>query len=437
MGKMPETYEDTTKIATLTAQVDNLNLVIANINKLTDFYTKLETTEAVDEIFFYFVEELKLLFNVVYSGLFLVDQNDIDFIQRTVFPQEKASECKLNFNHHVDTGIFGWAINQKKFSFVPNKQKRKAGSAPDSFTIIFPLKRNKKIFGACVTEVTAQELSREQQTYVSIISKQLALALGNAVYLENINHQKSILEKYNKKLDRELSAAKKIQQNIVSNEFPLIKNVRFRSTYKPYEKIGGDFFDVIKTGDDKFITIIADISGHGVPAAMGTAILKSTFYSVFGAENTDIRKAIKKLYRQLLHYFQEEQYMTTFIGEFDLKKRKLTYFSFGHLPVIQYSDGIINKIESLNGCIGIVPIKAISSKTINLLDDSTFLLFTDGILEACNEKLDIFGMDRLEKSVLRYPSDRMIPGLIDSVEKFVGNEKIDDDIAVLQIDILK
>jgi len=428
-------------------QIDNLNFVISKINKLSNFYSKIESTDSVHDIFSYFTQEIKSLFVIEYLGLFLLNGDEVEFLMKEIYPKNKEETCLKEFNNSIQSNVFGWAINQNKFSVIPhidNDEKTDKteyeGSESKKLTIIFPLKRNKKIFGALINEIRTNQssLNNEQQAYLSIISKQLTLALGNALYLEKINLQKNILEKYKKSNEKELNLAKKIQQNIIPKSFPPINNINFNSSYQPYEKIGGDFFDVIKINNRKFVAIIADISGHGVPAALGTATLKSALYSSITPVQFDLTKSVKNLYKHLSDSFYKEQYTTLFIGEFDIITKKIRYYSFGHLPIfhLSYRKNKISFLEATTGFVGINKIKDFEFNTSYFDRGDTLLLLTDGVIEATDKDYNIFGFDKVIEIMKTKRKDRVISEILKEMKKFSNGIKNDDDVAILQIDVL-
>ena len=442
--------EASQKMEDYKTQIDNLNFVISKINKLSNFYSKIESTDSIYEIFSHFVNEIKSLFVIEYLGLFLLDDDDIEFVLKDIFPKNKKEICLKNFNNNIQSNIFGWAIKQNKFSVIPHIKSDKKNRINENFdgesldyeklTIIFPLKRNNKIFGALVNELRTSQssLNNEQQAYLSIISKQLTLALGNALYLEKINTQKNTLEKYKKRNEKELNLAKKIQQNIIPKTFPNINNINFNSSYQPYEKIGGDFFDVIKISNRKFVAVIADISGHGVPAALGTATLKSALYSSITPVQFDLTKSVKTLYKHLINSFYSEQYSTLFVGEFDIITKKIRYYSFGHLPVfhLAYRKNQINFLEATTGFVGINEIKKFEFNTAYFDRGDTLLLLTDGVIETTDIDYNIFGFDKVIDILKTKKKDRVIIEILSEMKKFSNGVKIDDDVAILQIDVL-
>jgi len=379
------------KIADYKIQIDNLNLVITRIDKLSNFYSRIEAADSVAEIFRLFTEELAVLLKIDFSGLFLLSDDELEFEMKVVSPVKFSSACASVYNEAVKSGVFGWAINQKRFSVVPYPGTMISIEKKQGLLIIFPMKRNRKIFGAIISQlqIGQRSLSSEQQTFLSIISKQATLALGNALYLVKINTQKAVLEKYKKRIDEELNAAKRIQEGIIPTSFDEISGVEFRSKYLPYHKIGGDYFDVVKIDKYRFVAVMADVSGHGVPAALGTAILKSAVYSSVNSLNFNFQESVVELYRHLWHSLPEEQFATMFIGCFNVVTHKVEYYSFGHLPVIHRKHkGNIEYLKATSGIIGI-------------------------------SQLEFF-----------------ISSVLDKMNSFAGEENIDDDITMLQINIL-
>lgn len=412
-------------------QINDLNTVIGRVARLSNFFNKIETVDSVKEIFNLFIDELKSLFEIKFAGLFLLDKDELDFELFTVNPQELFKECQNLFTEDVEAGVFGWAINQSKFSVLPDKNDL------DKLTVVFPLKRNRRIFGAVIVKMAADKdfLNSEQQSYLSVFFKQLTMALGNAVYLEEINKQKNELEKYRKRIEAEMLSAKKIQENIIPKKFPMISTTFFNAVYQPYEKIGGDFYDVLKINDRHFVAVIADVSGHGVPAALGTAAIKTAVYGSVHPLRYNFMNTVGDIVRNLQVMFSDEQYATMFIGDFDLVNRKITYCSFGHMPVIQHnrSTNHITLLEANNLFVNCWEIDKLISATAKIGETDTFLLFTDGIIECVDNSGEMYGLDRLKDLVKSSSKEHLIKAVLKQNTQFCQQQVADDDIAVLQI----
>ena len=427
------------KIADYKIQIDNLNQVITRIDKLSNFYSRIEAADSVAEIFRLFAEELEVLLKIDFSGLFLLSDDELEFEMKVVVPEKFNQDCAIAYYEAVKSDVFGWAINQKRFSVVPYPGSVVSAGKKGVLLIVFPMKRNRKIFGAIVSQlqIGQNSLSSEQQTFLSIISKQATLALGNALYLVKINTQKMVLEKYKKRIDEELNAAKRIQESIIPTSFDDIDGVKFSSRYLPYHKIGGDYFDVVKIDKYRFVAVMADVSGHGVPAALGTAILKSAVYSTINPLNFDFQKSVVDLYRHLWHSLPEEQFATMFIGDFNVATHKVEYYSFGHLPVIHRKDkGGVGYLKATSGFIGISELKDFLPSTAFFDKKDIFMLLTDGVVECADENEDIFGLERIVEVVANSDKNSLITTVLDRMNSFAGEENIDDDITMLQIDIL-
>jgi len=413
------------------SQINDLNTVIARIGRLSSFFNKIETVDAVTDIFQLFIEELRSLFSIKYAGLLLLDKQELEFQLVCSNPPEAAGDCSSQYAEEVDAGVFGWAISQNKFSVLPDRY------SADSVTVIFPLKRNRRVFGAVLAKLDADKdiMNSEQQSYLSVFFKQLTMAIGNAVYLEQINRQRNELEKYRRKIEAELLSAKKIQENIIPKKFPVFTSVFFNAYYQPYEKIGGDFYDVLKINERRFMAVIADVSGHGVPAALGTSAIKSAVYGGINPLHYDFQASVASIIRNLQVSFTDEQYATLFLGDFDLSARRITYASFGHMPVIQHNQitNVIQLLESNNLFVSSLEFENIKYNSARIGETDTFLMYTDGIIESANKNGDMFGLEKLISLVKSSRKELLLKTLLKQNAVFCAGEVIDDDIAILQI----
>ncbi len=155
----------------------------------------------------------------------------------------------------------------------------------------------------------------------------------------------------------------------------------FAVIYQPYMEAGGDFYDVVPTGEDIFNYFVADIAGHDLKASFITAALKAAIQQNIGALYTPT-ESMTMLNSVMGTLLKPGQYLTAVLAQLNRRLKRLTVVSAGHPPVLyQNADGMIEILETCGDVIGAFPrVKFdVLEKTINSGD--RFFLYTDALIE--------------------------------------------------------
>ena len=240
-------------------------------------------------------------------------------------------------------------------------------------------------------------------------------------------------------LEKELSIAKKIQESFLPKEKPDMPGMDIAASMKTARHVGGDLYDFIKLGEKKIGIMIGDVSGKGVPAALYMAKVVSEFKSY--AAEVHVQEAISKLNTQLCREGGSGLFVTLSYVVFDMAGGFLNYSTGGHLPMIEmeHKTKDIRLVDLKEGTpLGLFE-GVFSEEKIKFEKGDTFLLYTDGVTEAMNQKGDMFGEERLI-SLAKSNSDLNAESLTDLIQKevkrFEGKKKQHDDITVLAIKIV-
>lgn len=198
----------------------------------------------------------------------------------------------------------------------------------------------------------------------------------------------------NEKMGKDLNLANKFIHKIFPHN--KIKNHDFYLKYLPYNEIGGDFVDLIETKDG-FIIFIADISGHGVSAALLSYFLKSEFQRYFN-NNNDLLKFIYHLNSEFINIFEDSFFSTIFIASYDEKEKKLTYINAGHPPPIVCVNEKPVFLKSTGTFVGMIEYPIYKVSEIIVSNSCPLICYTDGMYEFWLEDRDeIFGFTRFYK----------------------------------------
>lgn len=263
--------------------------------------------------------------------------------------------------------------------------------------------------------------------------------IGTVEVFRDITEQRRIeerLRRQNEILKRDLEFAKRLQQSLLP-VVPKIEGYRITYTYKPCERLGGDFLDVINI-DDKIVFYVADVAGHGLLASMVTVFVKQ---SIIKNAHTYIEASAQEIMKGVLLDFIEmnfpnEVYITIVLGILEKKTGKVKMISAGHVtePILVRANKKI-KMFSMKG----QPIASIDLeqgfevKETVLEKHDKLIFYSDGLIESKNKYGEMYGKKRLIKRILSIKNINT-ELLIRDLRNFVTD--LDDDIAILMVERL-
>lgn len=195
--------------------------------------------------------------------------------------------------------------------------------------------------------------------------------------------QNALVQKLNKKYHQELALAKKVQTSIIPKEPMLLGGYHIDFMYFPLEEIGGDMFDIIPLDDHRVGIFMCDIVGHGLAASLVTTMVKAllaAYRDILDSPKT----VITRLNAQLIQMVGEP-YMTAFYGVLDTQKHSFNFVRAGHPFPWKLNDGIQTFGHNSNPMIGVSARMVYDEELIMLGENSKFMLYTDGLLDAGTE----------------------------------------------------
>ncbi|MCL6493575.1 MAG: SpoIIE family protein phosphatase [Ignavibacterium sp.] len=256
------------------------------------------------------------------------------------------------------------------------------------------------------------------------------------ISLENRRLFKEALEK--QKLEEELEFARDIQQNLLPSQIPPTNNFDIAAINLPSKQVGGDYFDIIKVDEGKYIIAIADVSGKGIPASLLMANMQA-FLQVISKQKIDIATATALINDLITQNTSDGRFITFFWGLLDDNEKKLTYVNAGHnLPILVRQNKIIRLSEG-GIILGLMKtIMPYNSYSINLESGDKIILFTDGVSEAMNPYSEEFSENRLEQIAINTSSlsaAETMNNIRKEIEEFVQGAPQSDDLTMLIISV--
>ncbi len=252
------------------------------------------------------------------------------------------------------------------------------------------------------------------------------------VALENRRLAKQELAQVRSK--RELELAAEMQAMLVPRDLPNTELIDAAGWYQPHSEVGGDYYDLIPLGDDRYVACVADVSGKGIAAAL----LMSNFQANLRASVahvTDLELLVHDLNAKVQANARGERFITLFIGLMDLRARRMKYVNAGHnVPLLHHADGITPLHD---GCIalGMMPeLPFLKSGEVDLPRNSVLLCYTDGLVEQEDRHGNAFETDPITKILNDLSSTNakaINDALVSSFNAHRNGLPYLDDIAVL------
>jgi phosphoserine phosphatase RsbU/P len=242
------------------------------------------------------------------------------------------------------------------------------------------------------------------------------------------------LEESQAQIKAELDAARALQLAILPATFPARSGYAGAARMVAATTMCGDFYDFIELPDGQVGLVMADVSGHGVPAAFFMAVARTSLRDV-AAQYSDPGACLARTNQALCAQNPMDLFVTVFYCVLDPGSGRLRYANGGHNPpYLRHADG---SVETLNGTgalvLGVLPRVAFPDHTVTLRPGDRVVLYTDGVTEACNGSDEAYGPDRLV-ALIGAEGDAAPAVLVEricrSVTSFTGTTTQADDITV-------
>ncbi len=232
----------------------------------------------------------------------------------------------------------------------------------------------------------------------------------------------------------ELGRAKQIYDMVVLPELQVIERVRINVECLPTENIGGDILQMVKLDENRFLLFLADVTGHGVPAAMTANSIKMLFKEI-SLTSTDPGVICSRLNKAICGNVLPDDIIAAFCGLFDLKSMTLTYCLAGLPPPVISRCGEGLHLKPTGPPIGVFESLTYGSQTAPLAAGDLFLAFTDGITEARNAKGAIFGNSGILGSIKGCDAYAVSRELMSNAAGHQQSSFFSDDVILTAIEI--
>jgi sigma-B regulation protein RsbU (phosphoserine phosphatase) len=236
-------------------------------------------------------------------------------------------------------------------------------------------------------------------------------------------------------LDREVKIVGEIQRSLLPRTLPVIPGVRLAAHYQTSRRAGGDYYDVFALPDGRWGLIIADVSGHGTPAAVMMAVTHAIAHSYPGPAMPPASVLAHLNSKLAAHYTADNgTFVTAFYAVIDPARGEMVYARAGHNPPRLHSGGTLRALDAVGALpLGIDPGQVFEEARLDLRPGDHLLLYTDGVTEAAGPGGDLFGEARLD-GLLRQghgSSEAAVAAIVAALAAHSGPRPPEDDQTLL------
>ena len=424
-------------------------LSMVNLEKYCEIYDDLEELVAIPEA------EKKIRIAIIDDAKFMrkIVKDILEKEGFEVIEYESAVKALLEIHRHsVDAVLVDYEMPDMDGLQFIEKFKPQVRETP---TVMLTTDTNVNVALKAIRMGASDFLNKpvksDELIYIlkKIIKNNNLRKENQRLFLELKRREKE-LEKKNKQisklyndLEEELQMASEIQKKLMPETFPDVEGFKFAVKYSPSQDIGGDFYDMVKMSNGYYGVAFADVSGHGIPAALLSTMFK-VYLMTYSEDIISPAETMELLNDVVVETFPEGKFISIFYLVIYPGDNKVRYCKAAQEPgVLVRKNGEIRELITEGQVLGLFS-EADFPGILNFQDGEVELevgdkifLYTDGIVEALNKKEEFYGMERL-KGVLYENKDAAAQELIDIVYgdlmDFIEGLPVHDDLTLLVIE---
>ncbi|MBR3310861.1 MAG: SpoIIE family protein phosphatase [Solobacterium sp.] len=273
-------------------------------------------------------------------------------------------------------------------------------------------------------------------TVVDVRSSKEFIALSDDINT-TVDTLKHYIAEANARIDTELKYAREIQSSALPSVFPEREEIDLYALMNPAREVGGDFYDFYFIDPNRLAFMVADVSGKGIPASLFMMRAK-TILKTYAENSVGIADIFTNVNYQLCEGNDATMFVTAWMGILDLKTGELQYVNAGHnQPLIRRNGGSFEFLQGpagfvLAGMDGIV----YKQQTLTMEPGDEIFLYTDGVVEATNAEMQLYGDERLQSCLNEHAGEdakTLCESVRKDVDQFYDGAPQFDDITELSM----
>ncbi len=400
--------------------------------------TVVRTENILDSIKHIFSESLKLKKFGIMLKSFDNEYCELKLSKNLIIKNKKVNELSKQILHFYE--------KKEKLKLLPvieqSDFEKLFGEDADEFIkqevfTIIPLILKSKVIGLMLFGLKPSGLQFAEKDL------ELLLAVANqiAISIENSRLYESEAEKM--KMERDLENAKQIQESLLPHSIPQINSLSITGKMVPAMQVGGDYYDLIPVGKSKLFVIVGDVSGKGLSASFYMSKMQ-TMMKLFAVDGRDPKDVLIEVNKLIYESIEKNWFITVALGLFDTEKMTLEFCRAGHTPLLMVENGVSKRFQPQGIGVGLESGKIFASSLeqieIPLRSGQLFAFFSDGITEAMNSKLELFGTSNVENVLIKSAAldiNEIETNIFNALLQFRGDAQQNDDITSVLVKVNK
>ena len=280
-------------------------------------------------------------------------------------------------------------------------------------------------------KMSGRGYSQEDINLLATVAGQAAIAIDNS------RLHKAELEQ--ERIKEELDLARKIQQGLFPKSNPHIAGLDIAGISIPALSVGGDYYDFIRLSPTKILTVVADVSGKGMSAALYMSKIQGMVQLAAYMYNSP-KEMLKHINRRIFDGIDRKSFITMILALIDTRKKEVRLCRAGHNKAMIVANNKVHILQGAGIALGLErgPVfeDQLEEVRIPLKQDTLFLLYTDGITEAMNEQKQELGEGPVEavlKNMRTTSAEEIEHAILQTVETFRGNAEQHDDVTMVVV----
>jgi phosphoserine phosphatase RsbU/P len=220
----------------------------------------------------------------------------------------------------------------------------------------------------------------------------------NSELLQKLEQQVALAREQRQRLrqrEEELQDAREIQASLLPKRLPEVRGYEIAAVNQPLRFVGGDYYNVVRMDDRHTAICIADVAGKGMPAALLMSTLQAALQPLI-AQKLPPSELCHRLNRILCDVMPVGKFISFFYGVLDNQQNRLSYCNAGHNPpLLIRADGASTELDAQGAVLGQFPEWQYRQSELQMRGGDRLLLFTDGLVEACDANEEQFGERQL------------------------------------------
>jgi sigma-B regulation protein RsbU (phosphoserine phosphatase) len=405
---------------------------------LLDISHKVRDTLDLDEIMEQLLDTVKTVLDYDAAGIFVLNQDlvrgrhestlgMIAGVTRRGFDPNPPEEDDMLMRGQ---GVIGYVIQHCKSLVVADVRQDThyvQGRRATRSEIAVPIIRNERAIGALNLE--SDRLAAYTPNDVEVLQ---FFADAAAISIEKAMLHKQLLEQ--ELIGRQLETAREVQLKLLPHSSPNLPGYDIAGICIPTDEIGGDYFDYIPLSHNRLGLAVADVSGHGIPAALVMTAFRALLRTnaLVKSRPANIANTIDRL---LPEFTGNQHFVTLLYAVLEPASGGLTYVCCGHPPpILLCANGEIEKLNNHTPALGIFQNLLHTDAEIILAAGDILVLYSDGVIEPMNQHNESFGIQRLAQVIQenqQLAADEIILKVIQATSVFTGDYGFLDDFTLV------